>query len=55
MQRYVIAENIRRFHALLEQERSPAKRQVLQDLLQEEERKLAALAASPDGNEDAPV
>lgn len=49
MQRYVIAENIRRFQALLEQERSPKKRKVLQDLLREEEQKLADLAAPPDG------
>jgi hypothetical protein len=48
VQRYVIAENIRRFRARLAQEPSAAERKLLQDLLREEERKLAALEASGD-------
>jgi hypothetical protein len=55
MQRYVIAENIRRFHALLAQERSAEKRKLLQDLLHEEERKLATLPPLPDGGGDSAV
>jgi hypothetical protein len=46
----VIAENIRRFHALLEQERSVAQRKLLLDLLHEEERKLLDLRSSPEGD-----
>jgi hypothetical protein len=47
MQRYVIAENIRRFHDLLGEERSQAKRELLEALLREEEAKLAALDDPP--------
>lgn len=55
MQRYVIAENIRRFHLLLARERSAAKRKLLQDLLHEEERKLAALQERADGADETAV
>lgn len=47
MHRYVIAENIRRFQLLLQNETSPEKRRLLTELLHEEERKLAALDRAP--------
>lgn len=43
MQRYIIEENIRRFTALLERERSPDRQRIIQQLLSEEESKLDEL------------
>lgn len=50
MQRYVMVENVRRFRDLLERERAPEKRLLLEKLLQEEEAKLRQL----DGADEAP-
>ena len=43
MQRYIVAENLRRFRILLETERAPDKRRLLEALVGEEEAKLRRL------------
>lgn len=53
MDRFVAHENIRRFRLLLEKERDPAERRVIERLLKEEEAKLGCGEDPPPGPADA--